>query len=133
MPSTLETVEALYAAAARGDFEALMGLLDPNVEWLTPQTLPWSRGNYQGRDEVGEYFASLGQAVDDLRVEPSEVLLCGEHVVALGDYAGRSRSTGRAFTARFAHVLTVIEGRVAVMRGYEDTAAIRAAFEDGTT
>jgi ketosteroid isomerase-like protein len=110
-----------------------MQLLDPKVEWDTPETLPWSRGDYHGREHVGEYFASVGEAVDDLRVEPSELLSCGERVVALGDYSGRSRSTGQAFTARFAHVLTVIEGRVAVMRGYEDTGAIRAAFEDGTS
>src|ERR671914_535481 len=129
MPSPLETVEALYSAAARGDFEAFMGLLDPDVEWLTPQTLPWSRGDYHGRDEVGEYFASIGQAVDDVRVEPDELLSCGEHVVDLGTYSGRSRLTGRAFSARFAQVLTVDEGRVMAMRGFEDTAAIGAAFE----
>jgi ketosteroid isomerase-like protein len=129
MPSPLETVEALYSAAARGDFEAFLGLLDPDVEWLTPETLPWSRGDYHGRDDVGEYFASIGQAVDDVRVEPDELLSCGEHVVALGTYGGRSRLTGRAFSARFAHVLTVDQGRVVAMRGFEDTAAIRAAFQ----
>jgi ketosteroid isomerase-like protein len=128
MPPPLETVEALYSAAARGDFEAFMGLLDPEVEWLTPETLPWSRGDYHGRDEVGEYFASIGEAVDDVRVEPDELISCGEHVVAIGIYSGGSRLTGRAFSARFAHVLTVDEGRVVAMRGFEDTAAIRAAF-----
>jgi ketosteroid isomerase-like protein len=129
MPSPLETVEAFYSAAARGDFEAFMGLLDPDVEWLTPQTLPWSRGDYHGRDDVGEYFASIGEAVDDVRVEPDELLSCSDHVVALGIYSGRSRLTGHSFTARFAHVLTVDKGRVVAMRGLEDTAAIRAAFQ----
>jgi uncharacterized protein len=129
MSSAQETVEALYVAGGRGDFGTVMGLLDPNVEWITPQTLPWSRGDYHGREQVGEYFASIAEAAEDVRVEPSELLSCGEQIVALGDYSGRSRSTGRSFTARFAHVLTIIDGRVAVMRGYEDTAAIRAAFE----
>jgi ketosteroid isomerase-like protein len=129
MPSPLETVEALYSAAARGDFEAFMGLLDTDVEWLTPKTLPWSRGDYHGRDDVGEYLASISEAADDVRVEPDELLTCGEHVVALGVYSGRSRLTGRDFSARFAHVLTIREGRVVAMRGLEDTAAIAAAFE----
>jgi uncharacterized protein len=129
MPAPHETVKALYAAAGRGDFEAMMQLLDPDVEWITPQTLPWSRGDYHGRAQVGEYFASLGEAADDVRVEPAELLSCGEHVVALGDYSGRSRSTGRSFNARFAHVMTIREGKVAAMRGHEDTAAIRAAFD----
>jgi uncharacterized protein len=129
MPAPHETVEALYAAAGRGDFEAMMQLLDPDVEWITPQTLPWSRGDYHGRVQVGEYFASLGEAAEDVRVEPAELLSCGEQVVALGDYSGRSRSTGRSFNARFAHVMTISEGKVTVMRGHEDTAAIRAAFD----
>lgn len=60
--TTLETVEALYAAFARGDFEGAFELLDPAIEWITPSTLPWSRGNYYGRDGVAEYFKSLGEA-----------------------------------------------------------------------
>jgi ketosteroid isomerase-like protein len=76
-----------------------------------------------------EYFMSLGEAAEDIRVEPTELLSCGEHVVGLGDYSGRSRSTGRDFNARFAHVMTVVDDRVTVMRGYEDTATIRAAFD----
>jgi ketosteroid isomerase-like protein len=129
MPSPRETVEALYAAAGRGDFGTVMQLLDPEVEWITPAALPWSQGDYHGREQVGEYFMSLGEAAEDIRVEPTELLSCGEHVVGLGDYSGRSRSTGRDFNARFAHVMTVVDDRVTVMRGYEDTAAIRAAFD----
>jgi hypothetical protein len=40
-------------AGGRGDFGTVMGLLDPNVEWITPQTLPWSRGDYHGRISIG--------------------------------------------------------------------------------
>jgi ketosteroid isomerase-like protein len=104
-------------------------LLDPRVEWLTPDTLPWSRGDYHGRDEVAGYFAALGEALEDVSVEPNDLLACGENVVGLGTYQGRSRATGHSFAARFAHVLTVREGKITVMRGHEDTAAIAVAFE----
>jgi ketosteroid isomerase-like protein len=129
IPSEVESVKALYAAFARGDLEGAFELIDPHVEWLTPETLPWSRGDYHGRDEVAQYFAGLGEAVEDVQVEPDDLLTCGENVIALGLYRGRSSVTGRPFAARFAHVLTVRDGRVIVMRGYEDTATIAAAFE----
>jgi ketosteroid isomerase-like protein len=119
----------LYAAFARGDFEAAFELMDPHIEWLTPETLPWSRGDYHGRDEVAQYFAGLGEALEDVRVEPDDLLRCGGDIVALGLYHGQPRITGRPFAARFAHVLTVRDGKVTVMRGCEDTAAIAAAFE----
>ncbi len=104
-------------------------MLDARVEWLTPETLPWSRGDYHGRDEVAGYFAALSEALEDVGVEPDDLLTCGKNVVGLGIYRGRSRATGRSFAARFAHVLTVRDGRITVMRGYEDTAAIAATFE----
>jgi ketosteroid isomerase-like protein len=129
IPTKLESVKAFYAAFARGDVQAGFELLDPDVEWLTPETLPWSRGDYHGRDEVAQYFAGLGEAVEDVSVEPDDLLTCGENVIALGLYRGRSSVTGRSFAARFAHVLTVRDGRVIIMRGYEDTATIAAAFE----
>jgi uncharacterized protein len=129
IPSELEIVRAFYAAFARGDIEAGFELLDPRVEWLTPETLPWSRGDYHGRDEVASYFAALNEAVEEVAVEPDDLLTCGENVVGLGIYRGRSRATGRSFAARFAHVLTVRDGKITVMRGHEDTAAIAATFE----
>ncbi len=127
--TAVATVEALYATFARGDLEAVLELLDPVVEWITPPTLPWSHGDYHGRDGVAEYFASISEAAQDVRVEPDELLSCGERVVGLGLYRGRARSTGRDFAARFAHVFTVRGGRVTSMQGFEDTAAILGAFE----
>ncbi|MDP8927001.1 MAG: nuclear transport factor 2 family protein [Actinomycetota bacterium] len=128
-PSSLETVQALYAAFACRDLEGVFELLDPAIEWITPPTLPWSRGSYHGRDGMAEYFASAGEMLEDVRLEPDELLSCGERVVALGLYHGRARSTGRDFAARFAHVWTVRDRRITSLLGHEDTAAIRDAFQ----
>jgi ketosteroid isomerase-like protein len=127
--SAVGTVEAMYAEFARGELGRVLELLDPEVEWVTPPTLPWSSGSYRGREGVAEYFTSFGTALEDARVEPEELIECGDRVVALGSERGRSRATGRAFEARFAHVLTVRDGRVVQMRGHVDTAAVVAAFE----
>src|SRR5919108_5808717 len=126
--SPTETVSELYASFARGDVPAVLGLLDPEVSWVTPATLPWSRGRYSGRDEVAEYFKSFAEALDEAAVEPHELLECGERVVALGEERARVRASGERFAVPFAHVVRVREGRVRELRGHVDTAAIVAAF-----
>jgi ketosteroid isomerase-like protein len=129
--SATETVRAMYAAFARGDVPAVLELLDPDVAWVTPTTLPWSRGTYSGRDGVAEYFNSFAEALEEAAVEPHELLTCGNRVVALGEERARVRATGDRFRAPFAHVIRVHEGRVRELRGHVDTATIRAAFFAG--
>lgn len=126
---SLSTAKRLYASFARGDLAAVLDSLDPDVEWVTPTTLPWSRGAYRGREGVAAYLGSFNEALADGRVEPEEFLAAGDQIVALGHERATVRATGRAFEAPFAHVLTVRDGRVAGLRGHVDTATIQAAFE----
>jgi uncharacterized protein len=128
MGSPTQTVEAMYAAFARGDVPGVLALLDPNVEWVTPATLPWSRGRYAGRDGVRQYFMSFAEALDEASVEPHELIDCDERVVALGEERARVRATGERFASPFSHVIRVRDGLVAELRGHVDTAAIRSAF-----
>jgi ketosteroid isomerase-like protein len=123
-------VRRLYEDFARGDVDAVLAALDPEVEWATP-ALPWSRGLYRGVEGVGEYLASFAAHLDAPRVQPEELVACGERVIGLGRERGRARATGREFAARFAHDFTVRDGRIARMRGLVDTAAIQAAFSPG--
>jgi hypothetical protein len=107
---------------------AVLALLDPEVSWVTPPTLPWSRGSYSGPEGVADYFTSFAEALDEAAVEPHELLACGERVVALGEERARVRASGERFAAPFAHVIRVRDGRVVELRGHVDTAAIAAAF-----
>jgi uncharacterized protein len=128
--SDVTVVEALYAAFARGDVPNVMAAIDPEVEWITPSTLPWSRGTYRGHDGLADYFTSFATALEDPRVEPHELCeLPGGRVLALGVERGRARTTGTPFEVPFVHVFTVRDGRVTAMRGLVDTAAVRAAFD----
>lgn len=128
MRSATETVSEMYAAFARGDVDQVLELLDPAVRWVTPTTLPWSRGDYAGRDGVGEYLASFASALEEAAVQPHELIDCGERVVAIGEERARVRSTGQRFAAPFVHVIAVRDGRVVSLRGHVDTALVTAAF-----
>ena len=129
MTAPTETVERLYASFAAGDLATVLELLDPDVEWVTPATLPWSRGTYRGREDVLSYFESFGEALEGAAVVPDQILGCGDTVVSLGHESGEARATGEAFSVPFAHVLTVRDGRVTSLRGHVDTATICAAFD----
>lgn len=128
MPSPTQTVSHMYAAFARGDVEQVLDLLHPAVRWVTPATLPWSRGSYAGREGVGEYFASFAAALEDAAVQPHELIDCGDRVVALGEERARVRATGERFASPFVHVIEVQDGRVTSLRGHVDTALIAVAF-----
>jgi uncharacterized protein len=125
----IETVREMYAAFGRGDISAVLELLEPDVRWVTPPSLPWSRGEYGGREQVTDYFASFAAALEDAAVEPHELLACGDRIVALGQERARVRATGDRFAVPFAHVIRLRGDRVVELRGHVDTATVAAAFE----
>jgi ketosteroid isomerase-like protein len=130
MPSRdMQLVASVYAAFARGDIAAVMAPMRADVEWVTPPTLPWSRGTYRGPAELAEYFDSFAAALENPQVRPHELHpLSDGRVIALGVERARARGTGATFETRFVHLWTLEDGVVTAMRGLVDTAAVQAAF-----
>jgi uncharacterized protein len=106
----------------------VLAAFDAAVEWCTPATLPWSRGDYGGHAGVQEYLDSFAAHLESPQIVPRELLAAGDRVVGLGTERARARSTGVEFAAEFAHVWTLRSGRVGRTQGIVDTAAIRDAF-----
>lgn len=55
--------------------------------------------------------------------EPREFIEAGEHVTALGWERSRGLDTGHPFESEWAHVFTVVNGRITRWRGFFNTAA----------
>ena len=57
-------VQRGYDAFGRGDIEALLALLDDNVEWITPgpSDLP-TAGRRRGRQQVAEFFKGVDSSL----------------------------------------------------------------------
>ena len=55
MPSSSETINEVYAAFGRGDVPGLLAMLDANIGWRVPESLPHG-GDFGGRDAVGRFF-----------------------------------------------------------------------------
>ena len=126
----LKTIHDVYAAFGRGDVPAVLNLLTEDVEWFTPgppAVIPYA-GSRSGSKEVAQYFKDFGQAMEITAFEPQKFFAQADQVVVLGHYSGRVRTTGNVLESEWAHAFTLRDGKIAKFRGYEDSAAVVAAF-----
>ena len=66
---------------------------------------------------------------DGFTVVPGEFVRDGATVVALGEYSGTCKATGKHFMAPFAHVWKFGAGKAASLHQHTDTAAQLAAMQ----
>jgi ketosteroid isomerase-like protein len=74
-------------------------------------TVPWG-GVFRGKEEVGSFFASLPEHLDELNVEPHEFY-----------------DAGQPFETRFAMVWTMRDGKAVAFKEYTDMVPIAKAYE----
>jgi uncharacterized protein len=127
--SNLETVQGFYAGAAAGDMQQIRSVLAPRLTWQQTPGFP-NASTFHTPDEVlAGVFETLHEEWDGFKGVPEEFIDGGDRIVVLGTYSGTSRATGRAFAAPFAHVFTVDDGVITVMRQFTDTALVHAAWK----
>ncbi len=116
-------VRRSYEAFARGDLDAVVADMDPQIEWHQAQGLPHG-GVYRGLEAVRRaIFDPLDDEWwDDFRAEPHELLDAGDAVVVLGRYSGRAKATGKPLDVPFAHVWSFRDGKAVLFRQFLDTA-----------
>jgi ketosteroid isomerase-like protein len=112
-------VERMFAAFAERDFDGLVELMDPDVDFL-PVTANLTTGGvpYRGHDGVARYFDDVARVWPELRLFPDDyrdgqpdgcILVLGR-VVARGGGMILDRPTGWVFQMR--------EGKIARLRVY---------------
>jgi ketosteroid isomerase-like protein len=116
-------IRSLYDSFGKGDVPAVLGQMDPQIEWNEAENFIYAdRNPYVGPQAVLEgVFMRLGTEWDGFSVSPEQWLNAGDHVVVLGTYSGKHKETGREVRAQFAHVWGVREGRVVRFQQYTDT------------
>lgn len=131
MAGHADTVAELYKAFARGDVPAVLGALAPDVRWTEAEGFPYA-GTYVGPDAIVQgVFMRLGTEWDGYSVVPQEYVASGETVVALGEYSGTYKATGKSFRAPFVHVWKFAGGKVATFVQHTDTAVVQRALQAG--
>ena len=127
MANNSDTIRNLYTAFARGDVPAVLAALAPNVTWTEAEGFPYG-GTYTGRDAVHNVFMKLGTEWEGFAAVPHEFIADADTVVALGEYSGTYKATGKGFSAPFAHVWKLRNGKVTTFRQHTDTAVVQKAL-----
>ena len=127
--SNLDSVRSVYDAFAKGDMPSVLGFLSPDVNWTEAEGFPYG-GTYVGPEAVLEgVFMRLGTEWEGFAAVPDEFIDGGETVVALGEYSGTYKATGRSFRANFAHVWKVHDGKAVRFTQYVDTLIVQRALQ----
>ncbi|MEU5977145.1 nuclear transport factor 2 family protein [Streptomyces sp. NPDC047315] len=118
-----ERIAQLYAE--QGDWK----LSWPDAEHGRAAT-PWIRRRSTHADAAAHYRALAEHHVPERAATAVErILVDGDDAVVLGEIRQTARSTGRAYSARFALHLTVENGLVTRHHVYEDSLAVAQAFD----
>ncbi len=121
-------VEQFYTAS-RGDIPTILNMLAEDIDLLIPGQvdIPFA-GRYRGREQVAQFFATIGETVEAEQFEPQEFIAKGDKVVVLGHERIRVKSNGRTCDIDWVQVFTLRNDKVVKIHIYYDTACIVAAF-----
>ena len=125
----VSTVQEIYAAFGRGDVEAVVRRVQPNVDWgfAAPQPgVPWHQP-VQGASQVARFFGTLAEAVSMTHFEPREFVHCGPHLMVDVRIEYTVKATGKKVAMDQIHWWTLEGGKVQRLRHYEDTAQVVTA------
>jgi ketosteroid isomerase-like protein len=119
--NNLGVIRGFYDAAARADVSAVLDLLDPEIEWRSPESLPWG-GTYHGSEGVREELSKLFDQPVEFRREAREWFDEGDRVVVLLRVFGRHKGADTEFGLTEIHIWSVRDGKIASFEGIFDTA-----------
>ncbi|MCD4485775.1 nuclear transport factor 2 family protein [Chromobacterium vaccinii] len=126
--SNLDIVRATYEGKSEDNGRNLLAALAPDAEWTEAAGFPYA-GTYVGPQAIVEnVFQRLGGEWDGYRAAVDHYYVDGDNVVAQGFYHGTYRATGKSFTASFAHVYTLKDGRIVKFEQIVDSAKVWEAM-----
>ncbi len=120
-----DTVRDFYTKLAASDAPGALGLMDPDIEWITM----WHyKVEGSGPGAVAEgLFKPLMAEWTSFSLVPIEFVTEGDTMVSLGNFTGVHGVTGKTAEARYAHVWTVKGEKITRFQQFIDTLAIADA------
>ena len=126
--SNVQMMRDLYDAFGRGDMPAVLGAMDPAIEWSEAEGNPYQSSGkaWKGPDAVVQnLFMRLATEWDGFTVHPGGFHDAGDAVVVEARYTGTYKQTGRKLNAQVCHVWTIRGGKVVGFQQYVDTAQLQ--------
>jgi len=127
-PTPLDTVQAIYAAFARGDIDEMFGRFDPAIDWSVDVTAPGGElvpmlRHGIGHDAAHHYFGGVAQ-LEFHRFDISAFHVAGDVVLTELHVDVSHRATGKRVAYDEIHHWTVRDGLAVRYRPFVDTAAL---------
>jgi ketosteroid isomerase-like protein len=116
----VESFKRGLTAGNRGDIDALLEELDPQVEWHSSlhELLGGDQTVFRGHDGVREMFGDLNQTFSEMHIEMTEIRDMGDGLVAIGRTRARGRASGAETETPLAMVTEIRNGKTISVRGY---------------
>jgi ketosteroid isomerase-like protein len=127
--NNIEVVKAGYADFLQGNVAGVLGRFAEQFEFtvLGAPEVPYA-GTSRNREELAGFFKGLDEHVAITVFEPREYFAAGDRVVTLGHYGGHVKQNGHPFSADWAMVWTVRDGKVEAMQELVDPTELKKGF-----
>jgi ketosteroid isomerase-like protein len=129
VPDEPESVARAYIDASnRGDLDAVLALLDPEVEMHEASELPGSVSAV-GFDAVKRYLERFDTHWSSFNWEPLEWRFSGERALCRARLKLTGRKSGIAVDREWIYIFTVRDGKLVRQEGFDDMASATRALE----
>jgi len=123
-----EVVRELHRRFQAGDPDAIAALLHPDFVIEQPASFPHG-GRHDGFDGMRAMGATFAEHWDRT-ISPPLIVASGDVVVQVTTQTWTARSTGRSATIDVVELISIVDGRVAEIRVFQqDTHALLATLE----
>ncbi len=128
-PRNLDIIRATYEGTSADNGRNLLAALADDAQWTEAAGFPYA-GTYIGPAAiVKNVFERLATEWDGYRADVHHYHDAGDTVVAEGFYHGTYRATGKSFTASFAHIYTLRDGKILKFVQIVDSAKVIEAMQ----
>jgi ketosteroid isomerase-like protein len=124
----VEAVRQLFELYASGGLEAVLEVMDEDIEIVIPPDVSAEPDTYRGHEGARRYFAGFEGMLEDVRYEAFELIPEGDHVLARARLAGRGVSSGLEVELKTFVVHTVVDGKVTRIVPYADLESARESL-----
>ena len=108
-----------YAAFNRGDIDAAVRILDPDVEWIEPAEFPGG-GTYRGQAGVKTYLTQSRAAWAEVHSDPEQFIPAGNRIVVFVHARVRAKDSQEWQDVLLADVYTFLNGKPVHMQAFAD-------------
>jgi ketosteroid isomerase-like protein len=108
----VEVVRAIYDAWNAGDFEAARPFIDDEMEFRPSGEFPGFKEVYYGAEGVWQFWQTMMEAWEQMRIEVVDVIEQGSKVVVAVTFDAIGKESGARTSLRYAHHWEVRDGRL---------------------